>query len=101
MRLLIFASILFLACWCTSHRKPVQPVLTVAKKPPRRGDEIVVCGKRYSTGARVVLWTDPGGYDGYRTGRGSAPAEDAGSCDAAYTYGIRFNPVIAPPTAVG
>jgi N-acetylmuramoyl-L-alanine amidase len=101
MRLLIFASILFLACGCTSHRKPVQPVLSVAKNPPRRGDEIVVCGKRYHTGAPVVLWTDPGGYDGYRPGRGSAPVEDAGSSDAAHTYGIRFNPVIAPPAAFG
>jgi N-acetyl-anhydromuramyl-L-alanine amidase AmpD len=33
----------------------------------RRGDEIVVCGQLFHTGgARVVLWTDPGGYDAYR-----------------------------------
>jgi N-acetylmuramoyl-L-alanine amidase len=32
----------------------------------RRGDEIVVCGQLYHTGAPVVLWTDPGGYDAYR-----------------------------------
>ena len=35
----------------------------------RRGDEIVVCGQRFHTGTPVVLWTDPGGYNGY-----SAPA---------------------------
>lgn len=35
--------------------------------PERRGDEIVVCGKRYSIGTPVVLWTDPGGYDAYST----------------------------------
>ena len=103
MRLFILASILLLACGCTSHRKPVP---TVAKQPPRRGDEIVVCGKRYHTGAPVVLWTDPGGYDAYRVGRGSAPAgsieetaPDATSNDASNRYGIRFNPVTASPVA--
>ena len=33
---------------------------------PRTGDEIVVCGRMFHTGAPVVLWTDPGGYDAYR-----------------------------------
>lgn len=33
---------------------------------PRQGDEIVVCGQLFHTGAPVVLWTDPGGYDAYR-----------------------------------
>lgn len=33
---------------------------------PRCGDEIVVCGQLFHTGAPVVLWTDPGGYDAYR-----------------------------------
>ena len=32
----------------------------------RRGDEIVVCGQLVHTGAPVVLWLDPGGYDAYR-----------------------------------
>ena len=32
----------------------------------RAGDEIVVCGQLFHTGTRVVLWTDPGGYDAYR-----------------------------------
>jgi len=32
----------------------------------RLGDEIVVCGELYHTGAPVVLWMDPGGYDAYR-----------------------------------
>src|SRR4029434_2282252 len=36
---------------------------------PRRGDEIMVCGQLFHTGAPVVLWTDPGGYDAYRTER--------------------------------
>jgi len=33
---------------------------------PRLGDEIVVCGQLVHTGAPVVLWMDPGGYDAYR-----------------------------------
>ena len=32
----------------------------------RLGDEIVVCGQMFHTGAPVVLWMDPGGYDAYR-----------------------------------
>lgn len=32
----------------------------------RLGDEIMVCGQLVHTGAPVVLWTDPGGYDAYR-----------------------------------
>src|SRR5438094_626244 len=36
---------------------------------PRAGDEIMVCGQLFHTGAPVVLWTDPGGYDAYRTER--------------------------------
>ena len=34
---------------------------------PRQGDEIVVCGQLFHTGTKVVLWSDPGGYDAYRT----------------------------------
>jgi len=32
------------------------------------GDEIVICGKRFHTGAPVVLWFESGGYDAYDTG---------------------------------
>ncbi|HPY29851.1 MAG TPA: N-acetylmuramoyl-L-alanine amidase [Verrucomicrobiota bacterium] len=43
----------------------------------RRGDEIMVAGQLFHTGTRVVLWTDPGGYDGYRVERRFAPLEKA------------------------
>lgn len=33
----------------------------------RHGDEIVIAGQMFHTGAPVVLWTDPDGYDAYRT----------------------------------
>lgn len=34
---------------------------------PRQGDEIMACGQLFRTGAPVVLWLDPDGYDAYRT----------------------------------
>jgi len=42
---------------------------------PRRGDEIVAAGQFFHTGSPVVLWMDPGGYDGYRVERRFAPLE--------------------------
>ena len=41
----------------------------------RLGDEIVVCGQLVHTGAPVVLWMDPGGYDGYRAHQHFNPDE--------------------------
>lgn len=35
----------------------------------RAGDEIIACGRLFHTGTRVVLWTDPGGFDAYRVHR--------------------------------
>lgn len=66
--LLFFVAAAVLA-GCTAT-KPGQPVA-------RQGDEIMVCGRLYHTGAPVVLWTDPGGYDAYRTERRFAPLNEA------------------------
>ena len=49
--------------------KPVKPGTPLT----RNGDEIVVCGQLFHTGTAVVLWTDPGGYDAYRTELRFAP----------------------------
>lgn len=66
---------------------------------PRRGDEIMVCGRLFHTGAPVVLWTDPGGYDAYRTERRFVPWEDAAwsppgtpgrSPETPARYGVRY-----------
>ncbi len=43
---------------------------TVPVAPPSTGavpagDEIIVAGKRFSTGTRVITWQDPGGYNAY------------------------------------
>lgn len=55
------ASILILAS-CGREPAPGEP----GDRLPRKGDEIVVCGQLFHTGTRVVLWTDPHGYDAYR-----------------------------------
>src|SRR5438046_1087056 len=56
-----------------SHQQPK----VVGQRLERKGDEIVVAGQYFHTGAPVVLWTDPGGYDAYRTERRIAPWERA------------------------
>ncbi len=65
----------------------------------RSGDEIMVCGRLFHTGAPVVLWTDPGGYDAYRTERRFVPWKDAAwsppgaagrSPETPARYGVRF-----------
>lgn len=43
----------------------------------RTGDEIVVAGRYFHSGTRVVLWTDPGGYDAYRVEKRFAPWDKA------------------------
>src|SRR2546426_3019525 len=45
---------------------------------PRMGDEIVAAGQFVHTGARVVLWMDPGGYDAYRVERRFSPYAESG-----------------------
>lgn len=45
---------------------------------PRKGDEIVVAGKLFHTGTRVITWMDPGGYDAYRVERRFSPFEESG-----------------------
>src|ERR1051326_5972522 len=45
---------------------------------PRKGDEIIVAGRLFHTGTRVVTWMDPGGYDAYRVERRFSPLEESG-----------------------
>jgi N-acetyl-anhydromuramyl-L-alanine amidase AmpD len=74
---------------------------------PRRGDEIVVCGRLFHTGTPIVLWTDPGGYDGYRTEKRFAPwaksafqppAKPGESPSTPNRYSIRFAPLEEKPS---
>ncbi len=50
-----------------------EPRPKVGERLARSGDEIVVCGQLFHTTTRVILWTDPGGYDAYRVERRFAP----------------------------
>ena len=60
IRVIVFAVACLFATGCASRPRAGDPL-------GRTGDEIVVCGQLFHTGgARVVLWTDPGGYDAYR-----------------------------------
>ncbi|HEV2390878.1 MAG TPA: N-acetylmuramoyl-L-alanine amidase [Verrucomicrobiae bacterium] len=63
--------VLLVVCGCHSLPRP-------GTVEPRRGDEIVVAGQLVHTGARVVLWMDPGGYDAYRVERRFSPIEASG-----------------------
>jgi N-acetyl-anhydromuramyl-L-alanine amidase AmpD len=71
-RCLILLALAFVVTGCAT--KPPRVGLQV----PRKGDEIMVAGQLFHTGAPVVLWTDPGGYDAYRTERRFAPWDVAG-----------------------
>lgn len=62
---LLLPTLLVLA-GCVTGPRPGQPLT-------RAGDEIMVAGQLFHTGTPVVLWTDPGGYDGYRVERRFAP----------------------------
>src|SRR5689334_7310697 len=68
----------------------------------RMGDEIMVCGRLFHTGAPVVLWTDPGGYDAYRVDRRfvtmdkaawEASTGTAGPLKTPNRYGLRYGGV--------
>lgn len=69
---------------------------------PRRGDEIMVCGTLIHTGAPVVLWTDPGGYDAYRVEKRFAPLDQSdwdhskGGLETPNRYGIRGAGLLPP-----
>ncbi len=77
----------------------------VAQKLDRKGDEIVVAGQLFHTGAPVVTWMDPGGYDAYRTERRFAPWEKSSynattqevkDIDSPARYNIRYTPTTRP-----
>ncbi|MCC6680830.1 MAG: N-acetylmuramoyl-L-alanine amidase [Phycisphaeraceae bacterium] len=69
-RTLITLLLLIAGCTATPTLAP-RPTAYQAPTPPissDSGDQIVICGRRYSIGAPVVLWTDPQGFNAYRGG---------------------------------
>jgi N-acetylmuramoyl-L-alanine amidase len=86
----VLAAIFFI-CGCSTVPQP-------GDKEPRKGDEIVAAGQFFHTGTPVVLWLDPGGYDGYRVQRRFSPIQTSdwsNSCAEVRTlttpnrYGLR------------
>jgi N-acetyl-anhydromuramyl-L-alanine amidase AmpD len=80
----LLGSVLLVACMrpVVVRTAPAPVPAQTPGQPPRPGDrvprgddEIVVCGERFHTGTKVVLWTDPGGYDAYRPHRHFEPDE--------------------------
>ena len=91
-RVLLLLTIASILTGCAS--KPPR----VGQQVPRKGDEIMVAGQLFHTGAPVVLWTDPGGYDAYRTERRFAPWRESSyaattqrvkEIDSPNRYGVR------------
>jgi N-acetylmuramoyl-L-alanine amidase len=66
----LFLGLVVLATGC-------QTTPRVGSIEQRTGDEIVVAGKFFHTGTRVVTWMDPGGYDAYRVERRFSSWDDA------------------------
>lgn len=64
---LSLAMLLLVLGSCASTRGRLDMDSIGRRDLPEVGDEIVICGQRYSIGAPVVLWTDPDGYDAYQT----------------------------------
>lgn len=88
--LMAWALAALLVTGCAQHPR-------VGDRVDRRGDEIVVCGQLFHTGAPVVLWTDPGGYDAYRVERRFVPWAEASwevtsksGIDSPARYNTRF-----------
>jgi N-acetyl-anhydromuramyl-L-alanine amidase AmpD len=78
------------ACLPGCH-DPGTTVNAVGRELERGGDEIVVCGRLFHTGTRVVLWSDPGGFDAYRVHRRFSDREQTSprDGDSPHRYGDR------------
>ena len=119
MRMNVARAVVALAvCVVVAGCKSTQRAEKPGAKLDRTGDEIVIAGQYFHTGAPVVLWTDPGGYDAYRTERRFSPWATASfeetaketaenkrlkrrggtEVDAPARYGIRFAPTTRSAT---
>jgi N-acetyl-anhydromuramyl-L-alanine amidase AmpD len=76
-----------LGCRSASNRHTDQAPATL-------GDAIIIAGQRFSVGAPVVLWTDPGGYNAYQLTRHFADprATAPHHLDGQPRYGPRVHP---------
>jgi len=72
---IVIPASLFSGCF-RGGRKPVV-MASALPAYERKGDEIMAAGQLFHIGAPVVLWTDPGGYDGYRVERRFVPFDNS------------------------
>ncbi len=94
LSLALYLGLQFSACQRATPPKS-SPAAAPAPVPKRASDEIVVCGQRFHIGTPVVLWTDPGGYNGYKSSPAFAPMQPApwslARPDSPTHYGNRSN----------
>eukprot|EP01102_Stenamoeba_stenopodia_P021614 TRINITY_DN8765_c0_g1_i1.p1 TRINITY_DN8765_c0_g1~~TRINITY_DN8765_c0_g1_i1.p1 ORF type:complete len:347 (+),score=65.22 TRINITY_DN8765_c0_g1_i1:93-1133(+) len=69
---------------------------TIGTRLVRTGNEIMVCGQLYDIGTEVVLWTDVGGYDAYRTETRFTPW-----ANSSYEMSLKSNPALDDPIRYG
>lgn len=79
LRNVIAVVVLFLLSGCSTPNTGRGPM--PGDQAARKGDEIMVAGQLFHTGAPVVLWTDPGGYDAYRVERRFARRDESSWVD--------------------
>ncbi len=65
--LLLLALVLGLTAALTACRSSKSKALPDELEPKALGQSIVIAGESVHVGTPVVLWTDPGGYDAYKT----------------------------------
>lgn len=74
---LLLATIMGCAMHALTGCRPDNNPSQAGQIVPRSGDEIIVCGQWVHTGAPVVTWMDPGGFDAYRVERRFAAVADS------------------------
>jgi N-acetyl-anhydromuramyl-L-alanine amidase AmpD len=89
------SALLFLTHESPAADGPI-PSGKVGERLPRTGDEIVVCGQYFHTTTPVVLWTDPGGYDAYRTERRFVPLGESSWEETAKAIATKKSELKAP-----
>ncbi len=93
-RLLMVWMGLIVLSGCSAPKR--EPGPAPGDRAERVGDEIMVAGQLFHTGAPVVLWTDPGGYDAYRVERRFAKPDESswddikGALSSPNRYGQRL-----------
>lgn len=89
------AVMLLLAAGCRTlpPPEPAEPPVALAEVAMRQGEEIVVAGRFFPTGTRVITWLDDGGFNAH-----APPADTATTAGSTPDNFGRRNPPGGPPT---